>query len=275
MKRIVFWVLILWPTWLQAEVPILKENLLTEADHIRFDSTMSVQTTNPDYNTNKDAVTGTIRTSYGLSDLWELGVESSGEAAQTRHVLGKRSYRTNNSNFRSLTFNSSYQLPFLVRSFVFASVTSVERNALPDRRQKGTVNPEEIHQLVYAKSGSFGGSVVLVMEPVVYGFQAFYSWLLPRKIGDNLLDPGEVVQLSGSANFLVTQDISLMWGLGWGYQGEQKLNYQLQDKGSSSANWRLGLEFPFSRDWTFNLSTSSNLTDSNNALISGTLTWAP
>lgn len=273
LKHLLILTLLLLPFWAQAEVPILKENLLSEENQIKTNVGLSYQTSQPATNIYVDSTTTSANARYGWSDKLEFNSSVSARSESTRNSLGEFSTKKQENRFSSLSAGLSYQLDTqILRSFAFLDVTLLEEVSQPDYRVKGFVTPPNRYEKVSGKSWTFGGMLMAVEEPLIYGLNVSTTYNLPYQVGQDVIKPGSSLGVSGTANLLVSQENSIEWGVQWNASQPTVINTKKQGVATTSAAWMLAAQFLIDDDWYGNLSATSQITGTQSFSLSTSVT---
>lgn len=110
----------------------------------------------------------------------------------------------------------------------------------------------------YGKSLLLGGTVYRTTDPLVLTLTGAYRHNLERHLDGGSYDPGNVVLANPSVHFAVNDDVTLVGGVQWRWQGETQVNDAIY-AAETRTDLNLGMGYKWDRRLTLSASVRNNI----------------
>lgn len=158
--------------------------------------------------TNIDKIIGKLGLAYGISNRWEIGVNTAGFWQQSRFQIDNNLQNQTSINWQDINLTTQFQLiknhENLPDSLLFAEISTFDRT-------KG------LNQQFFS-SFLLGTTIYHTNDPIAFGLTGAYLWQRNRTINDKTISLGNALNLSANAGFAVNPDITLTTGINWQYK---------------------------------------------------------
>lgn len=124
----------------------------------------------------------------------------------------------------------------------------------------------------YGKSLLLGGTVYRTTDPLVLSLTGAYRLNLERNLEGGAYEPGDVVLANPSVHFAVNDDVTLVGGVQWRWQGETQINHA-RFAAETRTDLNLGMGYKWDKRLTLSASVRNNISGNGGADLSLTAVY--
>jgi hypothetical protein len=134
-------------------------------------------------------------------------------------------------------------------------------------------NASQGTDVVKGKSASIGLTSYRTIAPLILSLTAEYRYSGSRKIGDQTVDPGDLIYLNPSVSFAVNNMVTLSSGLSWRWQKADRIDKQALDITTTRSDLEFGLGYSWSQSVSIQLNTRASVSGSDSIEVGLSLYW--
>jgi len=270
MKLITFLVLLYGMAF--AQKPVKIDEILTQTDHFKLDTTFSYsniqssdnlsasqvfQTQHGDVVTiptyigtsknNRDYLNMDMTLRYGMTKDIELFASVNGYHSNSRYTVLNAFQNTSDSGFNALSIGATYQVKAEddTPSLLMGASTQIIEKAKVDTK---------LYTNHFKNFRIFATSYYSV-DPVVFLLSASCNFNVSKTLGKHKRDDADIFTLSPQVYFAVNPYTSLNWGVKYNYFGKTKIDDIVIGNNGSNLSFVTGLSYEFSEKMLISINT--------------------
>lgn len=266
------------PIIAHADLPLTVEDLITDKNRFKLDTSLSYYNQNKtnlapqeysiadlgngrviilpapaaENNSNTDMLIASTGLRYGVSDTWEVGVRGNFTHTTERYTIDQQPNQTQNKALQDIYLTTQYSFK--------------DNKKLPDSLLFAEISAYDNTQGLQFKSGAsvlLGGTAYTINDPIVFSLTGSYQYNGNRKtLHNTAVNIGDIMAINGLMGFAVNPDITLTGGVGVQYKKSDNIqNIGRIAHNQTQTTLNLGVAYA--------LSARSNLTANIRTPISG------
>jgi len=268
MKKILF---LLSPLLLFSK-PVKVDEILTEANKFKFETSVSYANINKKANvivpityqtsggdfvnipsylgvlaTNQDYINYGFNLKYGISKKLEVFTNLNMFTSDI-HISDSTFLTQSEKGFNNLNIGVTYEIKKEDESPSFligGSVDLMEKVTFSDNNQENQS----------FKSYAFFATSFYSVDPVVFLLKSNYRLNLEKESKDKSIESGDIFVLSPNIYFAVNPYTSINWGIKYQFKGKDKVDGNIVSNSGSSVGYTFGIGYEINSKMTFNFDT--------------------
>lgn len=131
----------------------------------------------------------------------------------------------------------------------------------------------EGNELVHGKSAMIGLTTYRATDPLVLSLTTGYRHNATRNVGNQRIDPGDLLFINPNIGFAVNHEVTLTSGLQWRWQQRDAIDGQYQGIRTTKTQLEFGIGYAWSKQLTLQLISRSDVTGDSGAEIGVTFLY--